>query len=144
MYFPKDEVGKNCKLSRPWHGPYRVIEKKDPDITPCKVYFPEEKSIQVHQTRIHLSPVGFLAGYYWYGSGRAGPGRPPKWVDHLMTTDELTVSQDISGEDDEQEDEQESESPVETNHIDVTSPNDQNFQKRTQTRTVMPPARYRL
>ena len=51
VYFPKDEVGRNRILFRPWHGPYRIIEKRDPDITLCKVYFPEEKNIQVHQTR---------------------------------------------------------------------------------------------
>jgi len=48
VYFPKEDSGKNCKLSRPWHGPHRVIEKKDPDVTVCKVHFPEEGTIQVH------------------------------------------------------------------------------------------------
>ena len=86
VYFPKGKVGRNHRLSRPWHGPYRIIEKRDPDITLCKVYFPEEKSIQVHQTRIQPCPVNFPAGYYWYGSRRVGPGRPPKWVDRLMAT----------------------------------------------------------
>ena len=92
--FPRDEVGRNRKLSRPWHGPYHVIEKKDLDITLCKVYFPDEKSIQFHQTRIQPCPVNFPAGYYWYGSRRVGPGRPPKWVERLMAKDEPTVTQD--------------------------------------------------
>ena len=25
IHFPQDENGKYCKLSRPWHGPYRII-----------------------------------------------------------------------------------------------------------------------
>ena len=145
VYFPKDEVGRNRKLSRPWHGPYRIIEKRDPDITLCKVYFPEEKSIQVHQTRIQPCPMNFPAGYYWYGSRRVGPGRPPKWVDRLMATDRLTVNPGNDDEDDGQEEEQESEPPVETSNVIVTSPNDQNSgtkMKKTRTRTVMPPVRY--
>ena len=137
VYFPKDEVGKNRKLSRPWHGPYRVIEKKDPDITLCKVYFPEEKSIQVHQTRIQPCPMNFPAGYYWYGSGRAGPGRPPKWLDHLIATDEPTISQD---------DDEGSVHEVEQEKEQSNPPMDQNskaMKKQTRTRTVVPPARYR-
>ena len=30
--FPQEESGKNRKLSRPWHGPYRVVQCVDPDI----------------------------------------------------------------------------------------------------------------
>ena len=26
-----------------------------------------------------------MAGYYWYGSKRKGPVRPPRWVDNLLT-----------------------------------------------------------
>ena len=29
-------------------------------------------------------PTRVPAGYYWYGGRRAGPGRPPKWVDALL------------------------------------------------------------
>ena len=147
MYFPRDEVGRNRKLSRPWHGPYRVIGKKDPDITPCKVYFPDVKSIQVYQTRIQPCPVNFPAGYYWYGSRRVGPGHPPKWVERLMATDEPTVSQD---EDDACEVEQgESEKvqpdpdPAGASQIGITSPSGLNPEPRkTQTRAVVPPVRY--
>ena len=31
-------------------------------------------------------PSEFPAGYFWYGSGRKGPGRPPRWVDRLLST----------------------------------------------------------
>ena len=45
--FPQDESGPNRKLSRPWHGPYRIASRNDPDVTVTKVYFPQDGSIQV-------------------------------------------------------------------------------------------------
>jgi hypothetical protein len=30
-------------------------------------------------------PDGLSAGYYWYGNKRKGPGRPPKWVEKLLS-----------------------------------------------------------
>ena len=48
--FPQDETGKQRKLSRPWHGPYRIVERRDPDVTVVKVYAPQDGQIQVHQT----------------------------------------------------------------------------------------------
>ena len=38
--FPQQEQGRMRKLSHPWHGPYRVIECNDPDLTVSKVYYP--------------------------------------------------------------------------------------------------------
>ena len=81
MKFPQDETGRLRKLSRPWHGPYRVIDKHNPDITVVKVYAPQDGQIQVHQSRC---PPELPAGFYWYGSRRSSPGRPPKWVDKLL------------------------------------------------------------
>jgi hypothetical protein len=49
--FPKDETGRLRKLSRPWHGPYHVVDKRDPDITIVKLYAPQGGQIQVHQSR---------------------------------------------------------------------------------------------
>jgi hypothetical protein len=43
--FPQEEVGKLRKLSRPWHGPYRVISHTDPDVTVVRVYSPQDKPI---------------------------------------------------------------------------------------------------
>ena len=40
--FPQEETGKNRKLSRLWHGPYRVIETRSPDVTAVKVYAPHD------------------------------------------------------------------------------------------------------
>ena len=55
--FPHEESGKQRKLSRPWHGPYRVIQRNDPDVKAVKVYFPDETQIQVHQTRVCHAPT---------------------------------------------------------------------------------------
>ena len=45
--FPHEETTRLGKLSRPWHGPYRVVAVNDPDITVVKVYFPQAKSIVI-------------------------------------------------------------------------------------------------
>ena len=50
--FAQEEQGRMRKLSQPWHGPYQVIERNDPDLTISKVYYPQEGIIQVHQERI--------------------------------------------------------------------------------------------
>ena len=52
--FPAEESGKNRKMSRPWHGPFRVIERKDPNITLRNVYFPEEPTMLVHQLSVPI------------------------------------------------------------------------------------------
>ena len=54
--FPREETGKDRKLSRPWHGPYRIISVDQPNISASKVYFPDEKPIQVHQSRVCPCP----------------------------------------------------------------------------------------
>lgn len=81
--FPQEEFGPLRKLSRPWHGPYRVVSWDDPDLTVVKVYFPQDGSIQVHQQRVQPCPPELASGFYWYGSRRSGPGRPPRWTRNL-------------------------------------------------------------
>ena len=49
--FPQDESGRWRKLSRPWHGPYRILDKSDPDVTCIKVYYPQDGPVHVHQSR---------------------------------------------------------------------------------------------
>ena len=73
------------KLSRPWHGSYRIVRKQDPDVTVVKVYYPQHGETHVHQSRVCACPTDFPAGYYWYGGKRKGPGRPPKWVDQFLS-----------------------------------------------------------
>ena len=78
-------------------GSFRVLEAKEPDVTVENVYFPQDRSIQVHASRVRPCPPNFPAGFYWYGGKRRGPGRPPRWIDQLLQSD--TVS-DKGGEED--------------------------------------------
>ena len=80
--FPQEETGRMRKLSRPWHGPYRVVDKRNPDVTVVKVYAPQDGQIQVHQSRVVHCPPEIPAGFYWYGNKCSSPGRPPQWVDN--------------------------------------------------------------
>ena len=85
IYFPQDEAGKSQKLSHPWHGPYRITSRDEPDIIATKVYFPDDPSIQVHQTRVQHCPPTLPSGFYWYGTKRPKPGRPSKkLLKHLV------------------------------------------------------------
>ena len=98
--FPHEETIRLGKLSRPRHGPYRVVAVNDSDVTVIKVYFPQENQIQVHCNRVRPCPVNFPAGFYWYGGSRKGPGQPPLWVDKLLQSKQQleTVSFEEPGE----------------------------------------------
>ena len=52
IWFHSEETGKFRKLSRPWHGPYRVTSCNETNITAAKIYFPREDPIQVHKLRV--------------------------------------------------------------------------------------------
>ena len=80
IHFPQDETGKLRKLSRPWHGPYRIISRDDPDITAVKIFFPTDPPIQVHQSRVNKCPPSFPNDFYWYGGRKSKPGRPSKKI----------------------------------------------------------------
>ena len=57
----------------------------DPDVTISNVYFPQDKDITVHQTRVKACPSNFPAGFYWYGGKRQGTGQIPRWVENLLS-----------------------------------------------------------
>jgi hypothetical protein len=78
--FPKEESGRQRKLSRPWHGYYWIISQDDPDLT--ESVFPDDGSIQ---SRVTKCPSKFPAGYYWYSNKRKGPGHP---LNDLLTIGE--------------------------------------------------------
>ena len=82
--FPQEESGRLRKLSRPWHGPYRILLLDLPDVTLTKVYHPEEEPLQVHLTRIRPCPPMFPYGFYWYGGTQYSPGKIPQWVQTLL------------------------------------------------------------
>lgn len=82
--FPTEETGKQRKLSKLWHGPYRVTAVTETGIIAVKVYVPQDGTISVQASRVTNWPPSFPAGSYWYGDRRSGPGRPPKWVDQLV------------------------------------------------------------
>ena len=80
----QEESGRNWKLSRPWHGPYRVVSHSDTGVVASKVYFPEEECINVHLTCTLLCPVGFPNGFYWYRRRQSSNSRLYlEWVDAL-------------------------------------------------------------
>ena len=72
------------------------------------VYFLREDTIKVHQTRVKPCPDGLLAGYYWYGNKRKGPGRPPKWVEKILSATDNNEPQDEPIADTESQEEPES------------------------------------
>ena len=85
--FPAEETGQGRKLSNPWHGPYWIVSRRDPDVTATKVYFPEEPQVQVHQQWVTRCPPHLVTGYYWYGPKKHSTGgapRSPRWVEDLQ------------------------------------------------------------
>lgn len=71
-------------MSQPWHGLYWIIDVNKPDVTVSKVYFPQDRQIQVHLLRITLCPPEFPAGYYWYGRKKCTPSSPVRWIQELL------------------------------------------------------------
>ena len=145
--FPQEESGANRKLSRPWHGPYRIESVSSTGVVAVKVYFPQEGSIQVHAQRVTKCPVNFPSGYYWYGNRRKGPGRPPKWLDQLMTSqtvDDVTSNADDAGTDTDANAElsnsTDNTSANGEEEVEESTPTPSTF-TRTRTRTVIPPER---
>ena len=87
------ETDKNRKLSQTWHGPYRVVSRRDPDIVVSKIYFPDDPNIQVHQSRVQHCPALLPIGFYWYGNKRSKPGRPPKHILKQLSAIEEEITQ---------------------------------------------------
>ena len=82
--FPSDESGRLRKLSRPWHGPFRVQNCNVTNIFATKVYFPFEEPAHVHQNRVKPCPDSSPPGFYRYGGRGRGPGHPPRWVKAVL------------------------------------------------------------
>ena len=84
--FPQEETGRLRKLSRPWHGPYRITTLSGPDVCVTGVYHPDSK-MKIHMSRVKLSPQGLPTGFYWYGGNRKSLGHVPTWVDGILQND---------------------------------------------------------
>ena len=61
-----------------------------------KVYRPQDKQIQVHQSRVTPWPRDIVSGYYWYGEKKCSPGCPPKRLDALTKADARPESDEHS------------------------------------------------
>ena len=70
--------------------------------SPPKAQVPAVHVGLLRTTRVKPCPPDLPAGSYWYGTKRAGTGRPPKWTEHVSSQNVLepqtspcsTVSQD--------------------------------------------------
>ncbi len=61
--FPQEESGANRKLSRPWHGPYRIVTSNETGVVATKIYKPSSKNIQVHKFTNHELPDAQLGSH---------------------------------------------------------------------------------
>ena len=132
--FPQEESGKLRKLSRPWHGPYRVTETTATGVTAVKVYGVDQKPIHVHLSRVSKCPPNFPAGYHWYGDRRSRPGRPPKGIDKIVQ-EANSEEVDDPGIDEPEIDDPEIDEP----EMEDTTSGNRTQPVRTRTRTIVPP-----
>ncbi len=95
--FPQDETGKRRKLSRPWHGPYRVTDLPEPDVCLTSVYYPDSR-MKVHLSRVKQCPSNLPAGFYWYGGNKKSLGHTLSWVAELLT-DDHALPEEEAGDD---------------------------------------------
>ena len=86
--FPQEETRSLCKVSRPWHGLYRIIDRQDPDVTVGSMPHRMDKFRELHPAH-HSCP--------WYGTRRSSPGRPPKWVDQLLRGEQFPQRHQATG-----------------------------------------------
>ena len=126
-----------------------------------KVYAPQDGTIRVHQSRVTRCPSGFPAGYYWYGTRRSSPGRPPKWVDRLLSAQD--TSNDVEDDESQQTDADETvcteaseECLLSTDHnhppdasdeqetVDAERRSEATTSIQTRTRKIIPPKRLML
>ena len=74
----------------------RLLMCNDPDVVACKVYFPEEGQLQVHQSRTTPCPPGFHNGLYWYGKRQASLSHYPQWIDNIDVDDKSSDEVDVA------------------------------------------------
>ena len=79
VYMPYQRTGKNRKLSRPYFGPYRVMEVHPNAVTVWPVDCPKEKCIRVNLNRVTLCPVE-LPNVSWLGQKRKSKRASKNWT----------------------------------------------------------------
>ena len=70
-----------------------LLSRNDPDVTVMKMYFLEDRQIQVHQSRVQMCPDSFPPGFYWYGNRKHGPGCPSKKIQRSLTQIKAALGQ---------------------------------------------------
>ena len=75
--FPDEESGKQRKLSRPWHGPYRVLSRNDRDITVINVYFPKTTRFKLTNQESGLAHQNSLQDIIGMGRPKRDPDSHP-------------------------------------------------------------------
>ena len=91
--------------------------------------------------RVVKCPSGFPPGCFWYGNKRHGPGRPPKWIDKLVSAPEEVTD---DSDDEQLSTDADGENSNEAGSADdlESSPTPQaSHPTHTRTRTVKPPDR---
>ena len=58
----------------------------------CQGLFPERNSNPSSSATGEAVSHEFPAGFYWYGTKRKGPGRPPRWVKNVLAGSEVHCS----------------------------------------------------
>ena len=120
-----------------------------------KVYFPQDKAIRVHLSRVKLCPSNFPAGFYWYGGKKRGSGHQPKWVEQMMAVEGQMEAQagdkSLTNEESHAKDQQDGakgkrrKSTGQRNELEGKKKNSAGGQpvaKNTRTRQVLPPVQY--
>ena len=72
VYMPVERTGKNRKLSRPYFGPYRILEVHPNGLIVRPVDRPDEQSIRVNQDQVTVQRNSRLTSHGWEGDALKG------------------------------------------------------------------------
>lgn len=75
VYMPSEKQGKDWKLSRPFHGPYRVLKVTPTNVEVRLVNRETDESIFVNRDRVHLCYPELNNDITWTGKEKRGKAR---------------------------------------------------------------------
>lgn len=78
--FPHEESGKQRKLSRPWHGPYK-------EMTQMLLLLRCTSWMRLRYRCIRIGHVMLLLSCHQDSTGMGSPGKIPKWLKRLLADD---------------------------------------------------------